>query len=143
MNRISLIASNGETIEIWEQAAGLETGFGRVVHPYYDFVEGLSDGWRHKDGETVVAAQAGERGAMPIADAYQRLQELFDRETFDIASYEYEEILAGSSPEAWGTVEEWRARYPERVTLRVEAPYRAALAAPEPLKHNPFAALAA
>ena len=139
MTRIALIASNGQTIEIWEGAAGLDTGFGRVVNGYF---EGL-EGWKMKDGDTVVSAQADEPGALPIADAYQRLEESWDAESFDLASYEYEEILADRNPSVWGTVEEWRARYPERVTLRVEAPYKAALAAPEPLKYNPFAALAA
>lgn len=139
MARMTLTASNGETVEVWDIAAGMETGFGRVVHGW---AEGLED-WKIKDGYTVVAAAPFSPGAIPIADAYQRLHEIWNQDTLEIASYELEMIKSGESEDIWGSEDDWAERYEARIVARARKEFWGATADAKPLTYNPFAALAA
>lgn len=78
-----LVCTDGSTVTVAPDSAGVATGYGRIGNPYF---EGDTE-WRFKDGETVIECTADHPAAMPVADAYQELLARFDEE--DRAFREY------------------------------------------------------
>lgn len=81
-----VICSNGEVLDLPDFAAGVATGFGRILNPYF-----LGDPeWKMTDGETVVECRESDAGAMPVGDAYQELRRMFAAELAEFeASFEH------------------------------------------------------
>lgn len=74
---VELTATNGETVRMPSDCAGVKTGWGRVVNGW---MAGLEHFDRYSDGDTVIECEPGEPGAKPIADAYQQLRDEFEAE---------------------------------------------------------------
>lgn len=67
----------GHQIEIGSDMAGMKTGFGKIVNGYMAGIEHFD---RYSDGDTVVGCEAGDVGAMPVADAYYELRKRFEED---------------------------------------------------------------
>jgi len=117
---VILIASDGEEIKLPSTLSGVETGFAVIANPagYDDDHPFYSPHWKQKDGDTVIGVEEDYTGGpgetMSVADAYQELHRMWDKEhegwAKDIEDerweYEQEEITAANIAAAEAAAEE-------------------------------------
>lgn len=103
-NSVTLLCSDGESISLPRDAAGVKTGWGFIGNPYFHGDEY----WKMSDGDTVVECHHTHPNALPVADAYQTLRRAWDAEKayWDAVEEDYSrQLREREEEEIWAPIE--------------------------------------
>jgi hypothetical protein len=103
-NSVTLQCSDGESITLPRDAAGVKTGWGFIGNPYFHG----DDSWKMRDGDTVIECLQSHPNAKPVADAYQALHQMWEAERayWDAVEENYSrQMREREEEELWAPIE--------------------------------------